>query len=216
MTAEGAGRICPFFVMRCRGFLLRVDYLDENAEYTDKSLKTKGEVYDWLESIVTAIITCIIIFVFFGRIIDVEGTSMVPTLNDRDKVLMSNLFYEPKPGDIIVLTKKSFSSIPLVKRVIAVEGQTVDIDFDTGEVSVDGVVLDEPYISETTHRRFDVAFPLSVPEGYIFVMGDNRNHSTDSRDSQVGFIDKRCVLGKVYLRIWPLSDFGVVYHAKHG
>lgn len=139
---------------------------------------------------------------------------MVPTLNDRDKVLMSGLFYTPKPGDIVVLTKKSFSEIPLVKRVIATEGMSVDINFDTGEVWVDGVLQDEPYINELTHKHFDVNFPLIVPEGYVFVMGDNRNHSTDSRDSQVGFIDERIVLGKVYLRIWPLSNFGMVYHAS--
>ncbi len=188
--------------------------MNENTETIDKSLKTRMEIYDWLESIVTAIIACILIFVFLGRIIDVEGTSMVPTLNDRDKVLMSGLFYTPKPGDIVVLTKKSFSEIPLVKRVIATEGMSVDINFDTGEVWVDGVLMDEPYINELTHKQFDVDFPLVVPEGCIFVMGDNRNHSTDSRDSQVGFIDKRIVLGKVYLRIWPLYNFGLVYHAS--
>lgn len=185
--------------------------MNENTESPEKSLSSRIEIYDWLESIVTAIVACILIFVFLGRIIDVEGTSMVPTLNDRDKVLMSGLFYTPRQGDIIVLTKKSFSEIPLVKRVIATEGQTVDIDFSTGEVWVDGKLLDEPYISEPTRRSFDVRFPLVVPDGYIFVMGDNRNHSTDSRDSQVGFVDKRCVLGKVYLRIWPLSAFGKVY-----
>ena len=190
--------------------------MGDSIETADKSLKTRIEIYDWLESIVTAIIASIMIFVFFARIIDVEGTSMVPTLNDRDKVFMSGLFYTPKQGDIIVLTKKSFSAIPLVKRIIATEGQTVDINFVTGDVKVDGKLLNEPYINETTHKHFDVQFPLTVPKGYIFVMGDNRNHSTDSRDSQVGFIDKRCVLGKVYFRIWPFSNIGKVYHNYNG
>jgi signal peptidase I len=189
-----------------------VTKLKDSKELAEKNVTLRAEIYDWLESIVTAIISCILIFVFLGRIIDVDGISMMSTLNDKDKVLMSGLFYTPKQGDIIVLTKKSFSEIPLVKRVIALEGQTVDINFNTGEVWVDNVLLDEPYINEITHRKFDVDFPVTVPEGYIFVMGDNRNRSTDSRDSQVGFVDKRCVLGKVYLRIWPLNHIGIVSH----
>jgi signal peptidase I len=206
MTKKKGASAPPFLFKRNESFM------KETKELTEKNVTLRAEIYDWLESIVTAIISCILIFVFLGRIIDVDGISMVPTLNDRDKVLMSGLFYTPKQGDIIVLTKESFSEIPLVKRVIAVEGQTVDINFNTGEVSVDGTVLNEPYINEITHRQFDVVFPVTVPEGCIFVMGDNRNRSTDSRDSQVGFVDKRCVLGKVYLRIWPIRDIGIVSH----
>lgn len=111
---------------------------------------------------------------------------------------------------MVVLTKSSFNDNPLVKRVIATEGQTIDIDFDTGEVWVDGVLLDEPYIAELTLRQGDMEFPLTVDKGCIFVMGDNRNGSTDSRWSMIGQVDARCVLGKVLLRLFPIGDFGTI------
>ena len=135
---------------------------------------------------------------------------MKPTLHNRDWMVISNLFYQPKQGDIVVLTKRQFMEQPIVKRVIAVGGQTVDIDFDTGEVTVDGVVLDEPYIAEKTHRQYDVSFPAKVPENCIFVMGDNRNHSSDSRVSTLGMVDKRYILGRLLIRIFPLNQFGPV------
>jgi signal peptidase I len=172
----------------------------------------RTDAYDWLQCIVTALVCSILTFVFLGRIIGVEGSSMVPTFHDRDKVLMSNLFYTPKQGDIVVLTKESFSAEPIVKRVIAVEGQTVNINFETAQVWVDGILLDEPYIAEPTRSSYDVLFPLTVEEGCIFVMGDNRNRSSDSRDSRIGMVDQRCVLGKVYAVILPLSRLGLVTH----
>ncbi len=172
----------------------------------------KTDAYDWLQCIVTALICSILTFVFLGRIIGVEGSSMVPTFFDRDKVIMSNLFYTPKQGDIVVLTKVSFSADPIVKRVIALEGQTVDIDFETGQVWGDGVLLDDPYVAEPTYSSYDMKFPLTVEKGCIFVMGDNRNRSSDSRDSRIGMVDKRCVLGKVYAIILPLSRIGWVTH----
>ncbi|NLO48402.1 MAG: signal peptidase I [Clostridiales bacterium] len=172
----------------------------------------KADAYDWLQCIVTALVCSILTFIFLGRIIGVEGNSMVPTFFDRDKVIMSNLFYSPKQGDIVVLTKESFSSEPIVKRVIALEGQTVNIDFRTGEVWVDGVLLDEPYIAEPTTSIYDMQFPLTVEKGCIFVMGDNRNRSSDSRDSRIGMVDTRCILGKVYAIILPLSRIGWVSH----
>ena len=110
----------------------------------------KGEVYDWLQCIVTALVISILVFVFIGRIIGVDGHSMNPTLLDKQRVIMSNLFFTPKQGDIVVLTKKSFDDEPIVKRIIATEGQKVDINFETGEVWVDDVLLDEPYIAEKT------------------------------------------------------------------
>lgn len=168
------------------------------------------EAYEWLESIVTAIVACILIFIFAFRIVNVDGSSMVPTLHDADKVVISRLFYTPKQGDIVVLTQKSFSDSSIVKRVIATGGQTVDIDFEEGVVYVDGVALDEPYIAEKTHLRSDLKFPVTVEEGSIFCMGDNRNRSTDSRNSRIGTIDEGCVLGRVMFRIWPFSDFGKV------
>lgn len=165
-------------------------------------------LYDWLQCIVAAILFGILLFVFVGRIIGVDGKSMVPTLHNYDKVIMSNLFYEPKYGDIVVLKVDDpiFSDKPLVKRIIAVGGQTIDIDFDTGDVIVDGYVLEEPYIKDLTHDREDFKGPITIPQGYVFVMGDNRNASSDSRNSHVGLVDTRQILGKVYWIILPGAD----------
>ncbi len=167
----------------------------------------KFEIYDWMQCIVVALVACILIFTFVGRIIGVDGGSMLPTLEDGDRIIITNLYSDLEYGDIVVLTKREFSREPIVKRVIATEGQTVDINFYTGEVWVDDVLLDEPYINEPTVRQLDVSFPVTIPEGCIFVMGDNRNKSTDSRASTIGFVDTRCVLGKAVNIIWPVSRF---------
>lgn len=163
----------------------------------------KMELYDWLQCIVSAILCGILIFVFVGRVIGVEGTSMLDTLYDRDKIIMSNFLYKPKYGDIIVLKAPDFTEKPLVKRVIATEGQTLDIDFSTGEVMLDGRVIQEDYIREPTFTQLDFEGPVTIPEGYIFVMGDNRNASSDSRHSRVGFVDTRQILGKVLFVLIP-------------
>jgi len=173
-------------------------------------MSVKSEIYDWLQCIVVALVASILIFVFVGRICGVIGPSMIPTLEDGDRMLFSNLFYTPEQEDIVVFTKYSFDDKPVVKRVIAVENQTVDIDFSTGEVWVDGVLLDEPYIADPTRRQYDVAFPVTVPEGSVFVMGDNRMVSYDSRASAIGMVDVRCILGKVYAVVTPFKHFGLV------
>ena len=145
------------------------------------------------------------------RMVIVEGGSMYDTLVDGDYLLLvNNIFYhDPKPGDIIVASKDSFrDGSSIVKRVIAVEGQTVDIDFSTGTVYVDGAALDEPYIYSPTTNPQGMVFPLVVDEGCIFVMGDNRSRSMDSRDPEIGLIDKREVLGKAILLILPGDDGG--------
>lgn len=170
----------------------------------------RSELFEWAQNIAIILTVVVLTFIFLFRVIGVEGDSMKPTLHNRDWMVISNLFYQPKQGDIVVLTKRQFMEQPIVKRVIAVGGQTVDIDFDTGEVTVDGVVLDEPYIAEKTHRQYDVSFPAKVPENCIFVMGDNRNHSSDSRVSTLGMVDKRYILGRLLIRIFPLNQFGPV------
>ena len=173
----------------------------------------RGETYDWLQCMVSALLICILVFVFVARGIGVLGSSMYPTLQGGmetagralagDRLLVSNLFYTPKQGDIIVLRKSSFKIEPIVKRVIAVGGQTVDIDFDAGIVYVDGAALPEAYTNEPTTRRLDFVGPLTVPEHCVFVMGDNRNYSTDSRDSRIGVIDERFIIGKAYFLVLP-------------
>jgi signal peptidase I len=140
----------------------------------------------------------------------VDGTSIGPTLEDSDKIVISRLAGNYEYGDIVVLTKTAYSDESIVKRVIATGGQTIDIDFERGVVYVDGRALDEPYIAEKTSRSLDFSGPVTVPEGCVFCMGDNRNRSTDSRRSVIGMIDKRCILGKVVLRLWPVTKLGTV------
>ena len=163
----------------------------------------KMELYDWVQCLVAALLCGILLFVFIGRIIGVDGTSMLQTLQNKDKVVMSNLFYTPEYGDIVVIKTDFFGDTPIVKRVIATEGQTIDIDFKTGTVTVDGAVLEEDYINTPTTDRENFEGPVTVPEGYVFVMGDNRDYSTDSRSSYVDLVDTRRILGKVYWVIIP-------------
>ena len=186
--------------------------MNENIRAEKQARSTRSDIYDWIQCIVMAIVICVLFFSFVVRLVDVVGGSMYPTLENGDKILVSNLFYKPKQGDIIVFRKDEYREEPLVKRIIAVEGQTVDIDFELGIVYVDGEALDEPYIAEPTNDPEDFYGPVVVPEGCIFVMGDNRNNSSDSRTDMVGNIKRENIIGKAWLRIWPVSDFGVLQH----
>ena len=176
-----------------------------------KKKKDEGSAFDWLESIVSALVVCILLFVFIGRTVCVIGSSMVPTLEEGDRLVISKLFYEPEYGDIVVLRKEAFANYPIVKRVIATEGQTVDIDFEEGIVYVDGRALDEPYTNSPTNDRENFEEPVTVPAGCVFVMGDNRNRSTDSRTDSIGCVDTRYIIGKAYFRLTPFSKFGKIY-----
>jgi len=180
----------------------------EEPDVSDnKTARVRMELYDWLQCVVTAIICGVLIFVLAGRTIGVDGRSMLKTLQHNDRVVISNLFYTPGNGDIVVFQSPSEQfAFPLVKRVIAIAGQTVSIDFDTGSVFIDGVMIDEPYISSMTTNRHDFHEPVTVPGGYVFVMGDNRGSSTDSRDNVVGLVDTRYILGKVLFILIPGMD----------
>lgn len=176
--------------------------------------KLVSELYDWVEIFVITISLIFVIFTFFARIAYVDGPSMNETLHDKDTLVVSNLLYTPKQGDIIVFqSPDSGIAGGIVKRVIATAGQTVDIDFDTWTVTVDGEKLDETYVNFEEGRKmrsFDVTFPVVVPEGTVFAMGDNRNHSNDSRGSQIGFVDTRFIFGHVLFRLTPLSNIGTI------
>lgn len=172
--------------------------------------------YSILFDIVSIIATSAIIvgfaFIFCFRTVGVSGSSMYPTLKDGDRIILSAFITEPKYGEIVVTCQPSsfdYIESTLVKRVIATEGQTVDIDFTEGVVYVDGIALDEPYINEPPHEDEGFQGPVTVPEGYVFVMGDNRNASTDSRDFRVGFIREDYIMGKALFRIAPFGKFKI-------
>lgn len=170
------------------------------------------DLYYWLQALVVALVALILVFTLVGRVIGVDGESMVPTLHNGDMLLLQSLGYKPAQGDIVVLTKP-FGMVtgPIVKRVIATEGQTVEIDYHEGLVYVDGAALDEPYINERMREPgFEDLSHVVVPEGSIFVMGDNRNHSSDSRDVNLGTVDVRYVIGGARVILLPFRDFGVI------
>ncbi len=173
-----------------------------------KKSEEKLELYDWVQCIVVALVAGIMFFIFCARIVKVEGHSMVPTLQDGDKIVTTKLFYTPKAGDIVVVQTNTFGPKPIVKRIIATGGQTVNIDFDEGIVYVDGVALDEPYTNDLTYKREDFTGEVTVPEGCLFLMGDNRNNSTDSRSNDIGMVDERCIIGKVCFVAIPMSEDG--------
>ncbi len=186
-----------------------------------------NEIIEWLEILTTAVIAVVIIFSLVFRVATIDGDSMKNTLHGAnkltgavgDKVIITNLNYTPEQGDIVVVSRnventvdsQSSSAEPIIKRVIAVGGQTVNIDFSKGIVYVDGAALKEDYISTPTTDKYEVDFPLYVPEGYIFVLGDNRGDSLDSRSSRIGengLIDTRYVLGHAVFRIFPFDRIG--------
>ena len=174
----------------------------------NKQKRSGRELYEWVQALVSSVLAVVLLFTFCVRLIGVDGHSMEPTLQHQDRLLVLNsLFYHDyQYGDIVVLRKASFYTQPIVKRVIATEGQTVDIDFTTGTVYVDGQPLEEEYINEPTYTPEGTEFPLTVPENSIFVMGDNRNHSDDSRNSILGTVDTRYVIGKAVFLLFPGAD----------
>ena len=162
-----------------------------------------SELFSWGESLMTVLIFFVVVFTFFVRLIGVDGTSMYPTLEDHSIMLVSNLNYTPEKGDIVVLRKEGFyGDQPIVKRIIATGGDTVDIDPVTGDVLVNGEALDEPYIAEkinTLEKMGDMTYPQTVPEGCVFVMGDNREWSKDSRLLQEPYIPAASIQGQMLL-----------------
>ena len=173
-----------------------------------------GDLYDLVEILGTVTVVVMLLFAFVIRLNIVDGPSMIDTLHGRDTLLVSDLFYEPKAGDIVVIHKINASPYdkPIVKRVIATGGQTVDIDFSTWTLTVDGKEVDEPYRNiDTSYPTLtaDYAFPITLDDDQVFVLGDNRNCSADSRTNEINLVDKRCIVGRALVRIFPFSGFTV-------
>ena len=167
-------------------------------------------VYSWLQPILFALTVLILVSTFLGRLIGVDGDSMLPTLHNGDMLVLQSVGYTPKNGDVVVLSTPTFrGGAPLVKRVIATGGQRVDIDYGTGTVYVDGEALQEDYINEPMRLPGwgEGVNHVEVPQGCIFVMGDNRNHSADSRHPDIGIVDTRCVIGRGLAVIFPFHHW---------
>ena len=177
---------------------------------TSRRRKSNQNIVEWYEALIFALAFLVLLFTFVVRVVAVNGSSMVPTLSSGDRLLVQSSLFQVERGDVVVIDSYIDYGKPLVKRAIAVGGDRVDINAETGEVFVNGQLLDEPYIAEATRQKGDMEFPLTVPEGYLFVMGDNRMHSTDSRYQDIGFIDERDILGQVLYRIYPFSAIGSI------
>lgn len=176
----------------------------------DTKQKKKNIVFlDWFNAIVYAFIIVMLFFTFIFRTVSVDGTSMVPTLQNGDRLFARSLFYKPKQGDIVAIDAYIPYGRSLIKRVIATGGDTIEIDVKSQQVIVNNEVLQEDYIANAIFSLDDVEFPLIVPEGKVFLMGDNRNFSTDSRNTVIGFIDERDILGKIIFRFLPFKDMKV-------
>lgn len=183
----------------------------------EKAPRKPGEdLFYWLGALVGAIVVLTLVFSFLGRLTRVDGHSMDPTLAHNEMMLVWSLGYQPRRGDIVVLNKTSTDFLgkrAIVKRVIALGGDTVDIDYENSVVYLNGQPLDEPYLGgpmswpgspymQRTH--------FEIPEGSVFVMGDNRNNSTDSRDEQLGAVEEEFILGRVFAILWPLDQLGLI------
>ena len=166
------------------------------------------EACDWIESGMIAVICVVLLFTFIARISDVEGVSMEPTLEDQDRLVITRMGLGPSSGDIVVVTLPGRNEEPLVKRVVAIAGQTIDIDFESGEVFIDGQLLYEPYLQDATRLNSGMVFPQTVPDGHVFLLGDNRNNSFDSRDLRIGMVDERHILGRAIFRAFPFQRAG--------
>ncbi len=190
--------------------------LAEEKQPPEKTRATFAEwCMEWMETIVVAFVAVTMVFTFAARVITVEGISMEPTYFDGDRVLVTKLAGEARQGDVVIVVHALQETI--IKRVVATEGQTVDFDQQSGELLVDGLPLKgeefgiENGITFLPDRPGQVMeFPQQVPEGCVFVLGDNRMHSTDSRYVEVGMVDRRNILGRVVFNLMPFSKAGFV------
>ncbi len=187
---------------------------------TENKVSFAAELFEWIEMVILSACVVLLIFTFVGRPASVDGRSMENTLHHKELLIISDLFYKPEHGDIVVFQKiNSSHPAPVVKRVIATEGETIDYDFVTGQATVTDIngnvkVLDEgdyikPEITEA-YKSTPMDFPITLEKGELFVMGDNRNNSLDSRSTGIGIVCEEELVGKVLLRAFPFDKFGTV------
>ncbi len=185
---------------------------DQSEDDIEETFTVTGLVFEWANVFIIAIIFVVLIFTFVFRQVTVDGESMTDTLKNGDRLIISNFMYTPQYGDIVVISHGENYNEPIIKRVIATEGQALSINYETGEVSVDGVILDEDYIKGMTiELKHPLDIPERIPEGYVFVMGDNRQGSLDSRSVDIGLIPVENIIGKAEFRIFPLNSIGSIY-----
>lgn len=183
---------------------------DGAEELPEQNRRLWGIVYDAAATLETAVIILMLFFSLVFRPAAVIGNSMLPTFSGGDRVACVHSFSGYERGDVVIISHATRKDESVIKRVIAVGGDTVDIDFYKGTVSVNGQVLDEPYVGTPTNLSYDMTFPVTVPEGKLFVLGDNRNDSIDSRSTDIGFINENKVLGKVVFRFYPFNKIGII------
>lgn len=199
------------------------------ASVTDKKRRAAAEVLDWFDTVITSIIAIIVVFSLFTRLSTVDGGSMKPTLHDRERLMITDFLYEPQHNDIVVLwTDGLYNETTddwgkaIVKRVVGIPGDVIELDVTEGAVYrngeklpqelKDGILYEDGHpINDYTKLNWDMYGSVTVPDGYVFVMGDNRNDSVDSRDGRVGLVDMNNIIGKAYLRVAPLDSFGGLY-----